>query len=361
VVNHLPSEKAPRPDGFNGAFLKKCWPIIKHDIYQLCLDFFSNLGDIHCINNAFITLVPKVNNPTSVIDYRPISLINCITKIITKLLGNRLQKVIIHLIHQNQYEFMKSRTIQDCLAWAFEYIHQCHHSKRQIIILKLDFTKAFDTVEHSTIFQMMGHLGFPHNWLNWTQRILDTATTSILLNGVPGKSIICKKGVRQGDPLSLLLFVLAANLLQCIMNKAHAQGLFQLPIPSIDGAGYPIIQYADDTILVMKASQKELLFLKAILETLSQSTGLRVNHAKACLVPLNMDRDQALNLARVFGCKLQDLPFTYLGLPMGTIKPRVEHFAPLMNKLERQLTAISSMLTQAGKLQLVNSVLSSLL
>jgi hypothetical protein len=62
-----------------------------------------------------------------------------------------------------------------------------------------------------------------------------------MLNGVPGKNIACKRGVRRGDPLSSLLFVLAADLLQCIMNKAHAQGLFQLPIPSRDVTGYPII------------------------------------------------------------------------------------------------------------------------
>jgi hypothetical protein len=151
VVKHLSSNKAPGPYGFNGPFLKKCWPIIKQDIYQLCLEFFNDPGDIQCINKAFTTWVPKVNNPTSINEYNHISLINCIVKIIKKFHGNRLQKVIIPLIHQNQYGFIKTWTIQDCLAWAFEYIHQCHHSRRQIIILKLNFTKAFDTMEHSAI------------------------------------------------------------------------------------------------------------------------------------------------------------------------------------------------------------------
>jgi hypothetical protein len=110
----------------------------------------------------------------------------------------------------------------------------------------------------------------------------------------------------------------------------------------------------------LRASQRELLSLKALLETFAQSTGLRVNFSKSCLMPLNLTQEKAEILVGVFGCKIQGLPYTYLGIPMGTTKPRVEHYAPLMNRVERQLTSIFSMLTQAGKLQLVNSVFSSL-
>lgn len=156
-------------------------------------------------------------------------LLNCVLKIITKLMDNRLQSKIISLIHKNQYGFIKTRTIQDCLAWAYEYIYQYQHSKREIVILKLDFTKAFDTVEHNVILQMLKHLGFDDKWCDWTQRILASGTSSILLNGVPGKHFHCKRGVRQGDPLSPLLFVLAADLLQCIINRGHRDGLFELP------------------------------------------------------------------------------------------------------------------------------------
>jgi hypothetical protein len=123
VVAKFPSDKAPRFDGFNGLFLKKCWHIIKEDIYQLCFNFFEERIGLQPINTSFITLVPKVNNPVGMNDFRPISLINCVIKIITKLLGNRLQSIVIPLVHKNQYCFIKSRTIQDCLTWAFEYIH----------------------------------------------------------------------------------------------------------------------------------------------------------------------------------------------------------------------------------------------
>jgi hypothetical protein len=264
------------------------------------------------------------------------------------------------MIHTNQYGFIKNRTIQDCLAWAYEYIYQCQHSKRELIILKLDFTKAFDTVEHSTILLMMKSLGFSETWIGWIERILATGSSSILLNGVPGRHFHCRRGVRQGDPLSPLLFVTAADLLQCIVNKAYHQGLFELPIPTYELDQFPIVQYADDTILIMRASQRELFTLKGLLESFSQSTGLRINYKKSCLVPLNISLENAQLLAGVFGCKIESLPFTYLGLPLGTTKPRVEHYGPIMNKIERKLTATSNFLTHAGRLQIVNSVLSSL-
>jgi hypothetical protein len=137
--------------------------------------------------------------------------------------------------------------------------------------------------------------------------------------------------------LFYLLWLLTSA--QCIVNKAHLEGLFfvnpleglfELPIPAYEGAGYPIVQYADDTILVMKASQRELFILNGLLESFSQSKGLRVNYGKSCMVPLNTTNDKAQLLAGVFGCKLESLPFTYLCLPMGTTKPRVEHYGPII-------------------------------
>jgi hypothetical protein len=123
-----------------------------------------------------------------------------------------------------------------------------------------------------------------------------------------------------------------------------------MPIPPRDEVGFPIIQYDDNIILVMKTSQKELHSPKALLESFAQSTSLRVNYAKSGLIPLNMTDEKVELLAGVFRCKIQGMPFTYLGLPMGTTKPRVEHYAPLINRVEKQLASISFMLTQAGKL-----------
>ena len=90
IVKHLPSDKAPGPDGFNGVFMKKCWDIIKPDFYKLCEEFYNGELDLQSINNSYITLVPKISNPESINDYRPISLLNSSIKLLTKILADRL-------------------------------------------------------------------------------------------------------------------------------------------------------------------------------------------------------------------------------------------------------------------------------
>jgi len=299
-------------------------------------------------------LVPKKENPKIVGDYRPISLMNISLKLITKILANRLQLQILKLVHQNQYGFIRSRSIQDCLAWSYEYIHQCHHSKRAILVLKLDFEKAFDIVEHSVILKMLSHLGFPELWIQWVSNILSSALSSVLLNGVSSKIFKCKRGVRQGDPLSPLLFVLAAELLQIIVNKAESQNLLIKPLP-IPGEDFLIVQYADDTLMFLHADARQLIFLKAMLNSFAASTGLKVNYGKSQIYPINVPPDRMQILANTFGCDLGTLPFTYLGLPLGTTKPKIEDLTPIMDRVERRLSACSTWLSYSGRLEMVNS------
>jgi len=128
----------------------------------------------------------------------------------------------------------------------------CHHSKRDLIILKLDFEKAFDKIEHEFMIKVMEFKGFPQKWLHM-KLIFGSGTFAVLLNGVPGKFFHCLRGVRQGDSLSPLLFVLSVDTLQSLLNAAKEQGILGLPIPLSADNDFPIIQYADDTLIFMQA------------------------------------------------------------------------------------------------------------
>ena len=134
-----------------------------------------------------------------------------------------------------------------------------------------------------------------------------------------------------------------------MVNDALHEGLLKLPIrqPSND---FPIIQYVDDTILIMEADIDQLVCLKEILNKFAISTGLVVNYGKSMMVPINVHPDRMQVLASVFGCSIGSMPFTYLGLPMGTTKPKMEDLSPIMDRMERRLNACSSLLSYSGRL-----------
>lgn len=121
------------------------------------------------------------------------------------------------------------------------------------------------------------------------------------------------------------------------------------------GTNFPIVQYADGTLVIMEACPRQLYFLKAILNSFVDSTGLKVNFAKSFMVPINVSEGRLDILANTFQCQKGSLPFTYLGLPQGTTKPRVIDYLSLVRKFERRMVACSMFLTQAGRLTLVNS------
>jgi mannosylglycoprotein endo-beta-mannosidase len=151
-------------------------------------------------------------------DFRPISLIHSFAKILTKVLANRLAMYIDRLISTSQSAFIKRRCIQENFMYVRGLARHYHRTKTPACLIKLDITKAFDSVSWEYLIELLAVRGFPTRWLNWLAVILRTSSSVILLNGCPGDSIKHRRGLRQGDPLSPYLFILAIDVLNSILT-----------------------------------------------------------------------------------------------------------------------------------------------
>jgi len=178
-------------------------------------------GDVRklwLLNSAYLTLIPKEEAylPT---DYRPISLVHSFAKLVTKILTNRLASMLKELVATNQSAFVQGRCIHDNYMLVQQTIKLLHKKKVPSIFLKLDISKAFDSVSWSFLLEILQHLGFGTAWCNLVSRLLTTASTRILVNGEPGEVIRHQHGLRQGDPLSPVLFILVMDVLNSLFTK----------------------------------------------------------------------------------------------------------------------------------------------
>lgn len=154
------------------------------------------------LNSAFIALIPKTDNPDSASDFRPISLIGSIYKIIAKVLASRLQSVMLCILSESQFAFTRGRQIADYIMIANEVADAMMKREEGGIMLKLDLAKAYDNVERDFLLGTMKAMGFGSRWLNWIRGCISSASLVVLVNGSPTYFFEIEKGLRQGDPLS---------------------------------------------------------------------------------------------------------------------------------------------------------------
>lgn len=254
----------------------------------------------------------------------------------------------------DQTGFLKGRCISENLIYATELIQACHARKCQTLIIKLDFAKAFDSVNWQSLFQILSVRGFPDNWISWIKNLLQTSKSAVLLNGILGKWITCKKGLRQGDPLSPYLFILVADVLQRLLERN-----LQIRHPIYHDRPCATIQYADDTLVICRAVEDDVLALKSALLQFSKATGLQINFAKSTMISLHIDQSKESSLSELLQCKLESLPMAYLGLPLSLHKLTSTDLQPIVSKVDRFLAGWeAALLSQAERLILVNAVLS---
>ncbi|GJU23372.1 RNA-directed DNA polymerase, eukaryota [Tanacetum coccineum] len=221
------TNKSPGPDDFTFEFFQKYWKIVDNDVVVVVSFFFaSGLFPPGC-NSSFIALIPKMQEAKLVNDFRPISLIGSLYKIITKVLARRLSHVIPTLVSDVQFAFVSNRQILDGPFIPNELLSWCKYKKSKALIFKIDFEKAFNSVRWDYLDMVLSNFGFGAKWRSWIQGCLKSAMGSILVNGSPTSEFKFFKGLKQGDPLSPFLFILIMESLHLSFNNVVNAGLFK--------------------------------------------------------------------------------------------------------------------------------------
>lgn len=192
------SNKAPGPDGINAGWLKKLWPQISEKVLSFFEDFHHRGFIPQGANSSFIVLIPKKDTPMSMLDFRPISLINTLIKLLLKVLANRLKGVLSKIISEEQTAFVKGRNINESIFLVNEVIHSMKTHKVDGLIVKLDFAKAYDSIDWSCLLHVMECVNLDQKWISWIKAILESTRMSILVNGSPTEEFTPRRGIRQG-------------------------------------------------------------------------------------------------------------------------------------------------------------------
>jgi hypothetical protein len=347
------------PDGFGLAFFKKNWNLVKNDLAGLLADFHSLDADLCRINQSFIVLIPKKEGASHPDHFWPISLQNCCLKIASKCLVNRVKPLIPTLVHPDQTRFVSGRNITENFIYAADIVQSCHKQKALAIVFKIDFHKAFDSVSWDALDQILKAKGFPDRWCSWVKILHVFGQSAIHLNGVLGPWIQCKHGLRQGDPLSPFLFIIVTDVLQRLLLQASSLDLIAHHLdPALP---CPVLQYADDTLIILKAEPNHIQNLQNHLMLFSEATGLEINFEMSTFVPIHVDATIAISLAAALGCPVSAFPQNYLGLPLSTHNFGIAAFFLLIAKIDKRLARwIGKLLSMAGQGILLKAVLRAL-
>lgn len=294
-------------------------------------------------------------------DFRPISMVGCIYKIIAKILAQRIKKVMPTLIGETQSVFVMERQILDGALVANELVSWAKKNMKEIVLLKLDFQKAYDSISWSFVDHMLDLLGFGLRWREWIKQCLTTALVSVLVNGSPTTPFKMERGLRQGDPLSPFLFVIAIEAYNQIMKRAIGRNLFQGVDLGSEGVNVSHLQFADDTLVYCPAKRKFLTNLRRILDCLQLLSGLKINYSKSALIVLGKREEWRILMADTLGCQLVELPINYLGIPLGANPRKPATWRPVINRIQKRISMWKAkVLYRAGRLVLIQSVLNSI-
>jgi len=310
-----------------------------------------------------LVLIPKKEEVKTFGDLRPISLSTFTNKIISRLMHERMVKVLPKIISLNQLGFVKGRSINENVLLAQEIIRDINmRNKFHNIVVKLDMEKAYDRVSWKFLVRVLRSFGFAERIIDMIVRLISNNWYSVLINGQSYGFFQSSRGLKQGDQLSPTLFIIAAEVLARNLNNLYEEHDFI-------GYGMPKwspkinhLSYADDTILFCSGNGVSIHKMMKVLREYELESGRMINLEKSLFylhekTPVRVCK----RIKRLTGIKQGNFPFIYLGCPVFYGKKNKSHFEELIKKVMKRLNLWQNkLLTFGGRYILITHVLQSM-
>jgi hypothetical protein len=361
VLKGFVKDKSLGPDGWTVKFFIQFFDLVGEDLLEAVEESRQRGEVIRSLNSTFLALIPKVNNPTSFGDYRPIALCNLCYKIIAKLIANRIRPILSRSLSSEKLGFLKGRQILDAIGTAHECLHNIKTKKLKALILKLDLKKAYDCINWDFLRLTLLQTGFGLPTTNWILSCVNTTTYAVLINGESTHFFQSGRGLRQGCPLSPLLFILVMEGLNLSLKKGQAEGkLTGVKVSRLIKILH--LLFVDDVLIMSKASIEEWKVIDEILNVFCRATSLVVNLQKSTFHYFGIQQEVIDSFKDIFPYNFVDLSegFRYLGYFLKSDNYKAEDWRWLISKFEKRLNLwCNRWLSLGGRYVLIKVVLES--
>ena len=358
-LKKMKNGKSPGIDGFPCEFFKVFWDKLKYFILKAIKDIFNKNEMPHSLKQCLITCIPKGDKDRQNLkkNWRPISLLPTLYKIISSAIASRIKSVLPHIISKTQTGFLEGRSITENTRLIYDLMHYTEIKNIPGLLMLVDFQKAFDSVSWNFLNKVLNLFNFGENIIKWINIFNTNISAYVSQYGTLTKKISIQKGCRQGDPLSSYLFLICAQIMYLMLDSNE-----QLKGIQVNQDEVKLTQFADDTTLILDGSCGSLQAALNTLEVFGNLSGLKINTDKTQIVWIGKKRGskEKLNVP----CKLiwGATHFKILGIQMSTNLNSVVdiNYNNIIEKLGNSLESWKKRyLTTYGKITVVKTFIIS--
>jgi hypothetical protein len=282
VLSLFKKDKSPGPDGWTVEFFTHFFYLVGEDLLEMVEESRLRGFIVGSLNSTFLTLIPKANKPVTFEYFWPISLCNLCYKLISKIIANRIKPILSRSLSAEQLGFLKGRQIQDAIGTTHESLHSIKRKKLKSLVLKLDLRKAYDCIDWDFLRMILLQVGFGLQMTKWIMSCVNSSSYAVLLNGEATDFFRSGRGIRQGCPLSPLLFILVMEGLSLLLKESKGEG----KVTGIKVSRMIKILhlfFVDDVLIMTKATLQEWLEIDKIIKLFCKASGLQVNDSKTTI------------------------------------------------------------------------------